>query len=152
MKKLFIFLALCTVFVTGCETTNPIKPTPEFVLVGESTGDSVGTSNTGNAQSTVTISSSQINFTDADSMKVEITIAGSTNNSAPEPFQISYNTGVTTVVYSIPASSFSDIEQTLVTVLPSPDVLASFRYSLTYTNTDGLGGYAKFKDLKVYKK
>lgn len=151
MKKLFISLALLALFISGCETT-PVISNPQFVLVGEMGSDSVGTSTSGSAQSIVSISSSQLNFTDADSMKVEITIEGSTNNTAPFPFEITYNTGITTSVFNIPASSFSTTEQTIVSVTASPNVLANFRYALTYTCADTTGGYAKFKNLKVYKK
>lgn len=151
MKKLFISLALCAAFLTGCETT-PVISTPEFVLVGQIGSDSVGLPSSGTTISSRTISSGMLNFTDADSMKIEVTIEGSTNNTNPTPFEISYNTGITTIVYTIPSSSFTTTEQNIVSIIVSPNVSASFSYAIKYDCNDTLGGYAKFRDLKIYKK
>ena len=154
MKIILLLSVICLAFIYGCETTSPITPTPTFVLVGEISGDSVGVApgGIGTSSNSQSITSSQIDFTSADSMKIEVTIEGTTNNANTTPFQISYTVGTTTVVYTIPSSSFNTTEQNVISVIVSPKVLASFKYVLTYQNTDSNGGYAKFRDLKIYKK
>lgn len=151
MKHFFIALSLTVVFLWGCEES--VEPTPTFQLVAESGGDSVVITNAGNASKTQTITSSFIDFTDADSMRVSIKYWGSTNNDTTQAIVIGYLQNIVpTASLVIRNSSISTSEQILDTTFASPRVNASFFYQLNVQTTDPNGGNVHFKDLKIYKK
>ncbi|MCB0723316.1 MAG: hypothetical protein KDC73_01325 [Ignavibacteriae bacterium] len=155
MKKLITCLVFCCAFVAGCdESTTDVIITEQ--LVAEYPGDSVSTTGSGAATKTSTISSSSLDFTNADSMRIKITYWGSTNNTSTNAINIGYifstSPDSNVYVYSIPSSIVTTAETTLDVTIGSPKVNKSFIYNLVYLNTDGFGGYLKFKDLKIYRK
>ncbi len=151
MKHLLFAISLTFVFVWGCEES--VTPTPTFQLVAESGGDSVVLTNAGNASKTQTITSSSIDFTNADSMKVSIKYWGSTNNDTSQAIVIGYLQNIIpTPTLVIRNSDISTGEKTLDTTFASPRVNASFFYQLNVQTTDPNGGNVHFKDLKIYKK
>lgn len=151
MKHLLIALLLTLVIFWGCEES--VEPTPTFQLVAESGGDSVVITNAGNASKTQTITSSSIDFTNADSMRVSIKYWGSTNNDTSQAIVIGYLQNIIpTATMIIRNSAITTSEQTLDTTFVSPRVNASFYYQLNVQTTDPNGGNVHFKDLKIYKK
>lgn len=150
MKKLLIVIALCAFFASGCETSTV---TPEKVeqLLAEVTRDSVSTSGSGQVSTTQTVSSTPLDFTDADSMRVRITFWGSTNNDSVNAIRIGYLVSLSpNPVFTISNTTVTTSETTIDTTFVSPKVNQSFYYQLNLMTTTA--GYLNFKDLKIYKK
>lgn len=150
MKNLLIVIALCAVFASGCETETV---TPEKVeqLLAEVTRDSVSTSGSGQVSTTQTVSSTPLDFTDADSMRVRITFWGSTNNDSVNAIRIGYLVSLSpNPVFTISNTTVTTSETTIDTTFVSPKVNQSFYYQLNLMTTTA--GYLNFKDLKIYKK
>lgn len=150
MKKIFTLLALCALFSAGCETSTV---TPEKVeqLLAEIARDSISTSGSGQASTTQTVSSTPLDFTDADSMRVRITFWGSTNNDTVNAIQIGYLVNIVpNPVFTIRNTTVATNETTIDTTFASPKVNQSFYYQLNLQTSTS--GYLNFKDLKIYKK
>jgi hypothetical protein len=150
MKNLLIALALCAMFVAGCETET-VTPEKVETLLAEVARDSVSTSGSGEASTTQTISSTPLDFTDADSMRVRITFWGSTNNDTVNAIRIGYLVSVLpNPVFTISNTTVTTSETTIDTTFVSPKVNQSFYYQLNLKTATA--GYLNFKDLKIYKK
>lgn len=151
MKHLFIALLFSLVILWGCGES--VQPTPTFQLIAESSRDSVVITGSGTASKTQSVTSSFLDFTDADSMRVAITYWGTTNNDTSQAIVIGYLQNIIpTATLIIPNTSITANENTLDTTFVSPRVNASFFYQLNIQTTDPNGGNVHFKDLKIYKK
>lgn len=153
MKKLIVSLFFCLSFLYGCENTTEVVITEQ--LVAEYPGDSIVVSGSGGGNKTSTISSSSLDFTNADSMRIKITYWGSTNNTLSNAIRIGYifstSPDSNIFVYTISNTSVTPTETTLDVTIGSPRVNKSFIYNMNYLNISG-GGNLYFKDLKIYRK
>lgn len=159
MKKIsqfvsFLFLVLCIASLTGCDTATTPTPTPVEVLLAQIQGDSTGTGGSGVSSISSTITSSTLDFTNADSMRISYSFSGTTNNTSPRAFCVYYlqNTNDTIFVATLPGSTVNLNTQSVDVTTASPRVNSTFYYTIRFSTTDPSGGFIKFSDLKIYKK
>lgn len=154
-KKYLILFIICFIFIySGCsndDNTNPVTPNTGEVLLATVSGDSVGVTS-GLSSKTFTITSSTLNFTDRDSARITFYYSG-TNNTTTVPFQIYYVVDTNNVnIYSALNLTITPTEQYADITLPSPAVNQFCRYQISVLAANGIFGYFKFRDLKIYKK
>lgn len=159
MKKIsrfvhFLFLVFSIAVLSGCDSSTTPTPPAGEVLLAQVQGDSTGTGGSGISTVSSTISSSTLDFTSADSMRISYSFSGTTNNTSPRAFSVYYlqNTNDTVFVATLPGSSVNLNTQSIDLTTASPRVNSSFYYRISFATTDPSGGFIKFSDLKIYKK
>lgn len=152
IKYSYFFFLSVILICWGCKGDDPVTPPPGTgeVLLAEVSGDSTGT--LGLSTVVRSITGQSLDFTGRDSARITFYYSGN-NNQLPVPFQVYYVVDTNNVnIYSsvnlivTPAEQYADI------TIPSPAVNQFCRYQISVLASNGVFGYFKFRDLKIYKK
>ncbi|MDZ4713032.1 MAG: hypothetical protein SGI89_12000 [bacterium] len=152
IKYSYIFIISVILICSGCKGDDPVTPPPVTgeVLLAEVSGDSTGT--LGLSTVVRSITGQSLDFTGRDSARITFYYSG-TNNTTTVPFQIYYVVDTNNVnIYSALNLTITPTEQYADITLPSPAVNQFCRYQISVLAANGIFGYFKFRDLKIYKK